>query len=348
MHSRLARCFSLLSLALSVCACSDADEGQSPGAIKPAFEYPLDGVLRLHHVQAKATHNSFHVANPDLSGPEYAVDHAPLDVQLSEQGVRCIELDLRYDEALGDYKVAHVPFLDEGSTCATLGECLGVVKRWSDAHPAHLPLTIMLDLKDLAPGADAVEAYFGTLHERILGVWPENRVVTPDDVQGSYATLGEAVKTEGWPTLGKLRGRVIFTMYNLNDGFGMAYSRQGTSLAGRLFFTRTVPTDPHAAWTLYDDPTVTKVLIDEAAAANMLVRTRAEIDLDAALAGDTTLRDAALAGGAHFVTTDYPVPIDGSTYHVDITGGTPARCNPVTAPAECTSEALEDPRFMKP
>ncbi|WP_282425214.1 Ca2+-dependent phosphoinositide-specific phospholipase C [Polyangium sp. 15x6] len=340
--------FSLLLMAFSLCACSGTDEGSTLVATKRSFAYPLDDVLRLHHVQAKATHNSFHLANPDLSGPAYAVDHAPLDVQFSDQGVRSIELDLRYDEARGDYKVAHVPLLDEGSTCATLGECLGIVKRWSDAHPAHLPITIMLDLKDFAPGADALEAYFGTLHEKIFRVWPEDRIVTPDEVQGDYATLGEAMRTEGWPTLGKLRGRVIFTMYNLTDRFGKAYSREGTSLAGRLAFTRTVPTDPHAAWTLYDDPKVTKDLIDEAAAANLLVRTRAEINLAAALAGDTTLRDAALAGPAHFVTTDYPAPIDGSTYHVDITGGTPARCNPVTAPAECTSEALEDPRFMKP
>ena len=347
MHSRLSSGFSRLSLAIALTACGGSSEG-GLDTTPPSFEYPLDDVLRLHHVQAKATHNSFRLANPDLSGPAYAVDHAPLDVQLSEQGVRSFELDLRYDEGLGEFKVAHVPLLDEGSTCPTLGACLRVVKRWSDAHPAHMPLSILLDLKDLAPGADAVEAYFGTLHEVILGVWPANRVVTPDEVRGAYATLGEAVKTEGWPTLGKLRGRVIFTMYNLNDGFGTAYSREGTSLSGRLAFTRTVPTDPHAAWTLYDDPTVTYDLIEEAAAANMLVRTRAEMDLAAALVGDTTVRDAALAGPAHLVTTDVPAPVDGSTYYVDVVGGTPARCNPVTAPAECTSEAVEDPRFMKP
>lgn len=346
MHSRFF-CFPLLSMALALSACSGPSEGEGPEA-PPSYSYPLDGVLRLHHAQAKATHNSFHLANLDLSGPKYAVDHAPLDVQLSAQGVRSFELDLRYDEGLGDYKVAHVPFLDEGSTCPTLGECLRVVKSWSDAHPAHLPITIMLDIKDLAPGAGAVESYFDTLHEVILGVWPANRIVTPDEVQGDYATLGEAVKTDGWPTLGKLRGRVIFTMYNLNDGFGVAYSREGSSLAGRLAFTRTEPTDPHAAWTLYDDPTVTKDLIGAAAAANMLVRTRAEIDHTAALGGDTALRDAALEGPAHLITTDYPAPVDGSTYHVDIVGGTPARCNPITAPAECTSEALEDPRFVNP
>lgn len=346
MHSRLSSGFLILALA-SLAGCGDETSSGSL-EVKPSFSYPLDDVLRLHHVQTKATHNSFHVANPDLSGPAYAVDHAPLDVQLSKQGVRKLELDVRYDEGTGEFEVAHVPLLDEGSTCPTLGACLGIVKRWSDARPAHLPISIMLDLKDLAPGPGAVEAYLGELHEVILGVFPAERVVTPDEVRGGYATLGEAVRAEGWPTLGALRGRVIFMMYNLNDGFERAYSRDGTSLEGRLAFTRTVPTDPHAAWTQYDDPTVTRALIEEAAAANMLVRTRAEIDLEAALAGDTSLRDAALAGPAHFITTDYPAPVEGSTYHLHIEDGTPARCNPFTAPADCTSEALEDPLFVRP
>jgi hypothetical protein len=346
MHSRLSSYFSALTLALSLSACSGgSSEGEGPAAL-PSFSYPLDDVLRLQHVQAKGTHNSFHVANPELSGAEFAVDHAPLDVQLSEQGVRSFELDLRYDEGLDDYKIAHVPFTDPGSTCPTLRECLRVVKGWSDAHPAHLPISIMLEFRDPAPAPDAMEAYFGNLHEVILGVWPQQRIVTPDEVQGDYATLGEAVKTEGWPTLGKLRGRVIFLMYGYK--FATPYSREGTSLSGRLAFPRTAPTDTLAAWALYDDPTVEKDLIGAAAAANMLVRTRAEIDLAAALAGDATLRDAALAGAAHLIATDVPVPIEGSTYWVDVTGGTPARCNPITAPAECTPEALEDPQFMKP
>jgi hypothetical protein len=38
----------------------------------------------------------------------------------------------------------------------------------------------------------------------------------------------------------------------------------------------------------------------------------------------------------------------GEPYVVEIPGGTPARCNPITAPAECASEDIEDPKLMKP
>jgi hypothetical protein len=46
------------------------------------------------------------------------------------------------------------------------------------------------------------------------------------------------------------------------------------------------------------------------------------------------------------VGTDYPVKVNGVDYVVEIPGGTPSRCNALTAPAECTPEAIEDPKFI--
>jgi hypothetical protein len=58
---------------------------------------------------------------------------------------------------------------------------------------------------------------------------------------------------------------------------------------------------------------------------------------------DTSTRDAALASGAQWVSTDYPVPNPdfGTGYSVEIPDGHPARCNPVNAPYGCRSVALE-------
>lgn len=39
---------------------------------------------------------------------------------------------------------------------------------------------------------------------------------------------------------------------------------------------------------------------------------------------------------------DFPAEVDGKAYWLDLQDGTPARCNPVTAPPGCTSLALED------
>jgi hypothetical protein len=64
--------------------------------------------------------------------------------------------------------------------------------------------------------------------------------------------------------------------------------------------------------------------------------------------GDVTQRDAALASGAQFVSTDYPVPDAdfGTGYLVEIPGGMPARCNPISAPADCTPLDIENPAAL--
>jgi hypothetical protein len=70
-----------------------------------------------------------------------------------------------------------------------------------------------------------------------------------------------------------------------------------------------------------------------------------ELDTEQARSGDTTDRDAALASGAQYVSTDYRVlnPDFGTGYFVEIPDGAPGRCNPINAPVGCRSSALERP-----
>ena len=80
----------------------------------------------------------------------------------------------------------------------------------------------------------------------------------------------------------------------------------------------------------------------------MVVRTRADADTVQARTNDTTMRDAALASGAQWVSTDYEEPNPAfSPYTVQIPDGTPARCNPVTAPRDCRSTDVEDPERLR-
>lgn len=58
--------------------------------LRPTFDYPLDDQLALQHLQAKATHNSYHVA-AESTFEEWDYSHAPLAEQLGEAGVRGIE-----------------------------------------------------------------------------------------------------------------------------------------------------------------------------------------------------------------------------------------------------------------
>ena len=310
---------------------------------QPVYAYPLDDVLRFQHLQTKSTHNSYHIEPDGNSLPDWAYTHEAIDIQLDSQGVRHFELDVRFDPDGDRFEVYHLPIIDEQTTCRLLTDCLAAGKAWSDAHRAHHPIVFQMELKDAL--GDDPEGYFAKLHAEIRSVWPTERVVTPELVQGDHASLGEAIASEGWPTLGELRGKAMFT---LDDAGAIreAYTQGGAHLDGRLLFADADPGDPFAAIAVINDPLAGADAISQAVAANLLVRTRADSDGDEVATGDTTRRDQALAIGAHFITTDFPVEVDAHDYWVEIPGGTPSRCNPITAPDECSSLAIEDPDFV--
>ena len=56
-------------------------------------------------------------------------------------------------------------------------------------------------------------------------------------------------------------------------------------------------------------------------------------------AGDALV--AALATGAHFISSDFPADPGGGDYWFDVPFGNPSRCNPVTAPIGCTPADIE-------
>jgi hypothetical protein len=324
--------------------------------------------VRLNEMQVIGSHNSYHVEPPpdtlefyltvDPTAINLAYTHAPLPEQFANQGVRQIELDIFADPA-GDlwsplgvpgFKVQHIEQIDELATCETLVACLSLVKGWSDAHQLHMPIAILLESKDAAdfpalpdplpigtPELDALDA-------EIRSVFPENRIITPDDVRGSQATLEEAVLSDGWPEIDDVRGKVMFLLDNKRDEY-----RAGghPSLQGRVAFTPSVPGQEDAAFLKLNDPLDPMVDIPAAVAAGYMVRTRADEPVFHAQNNDTTMRDAALASGAQWVSTDYPVPgiaarWNGSPYVAQIPGGTPARCNPVNAPPDCENTDIEN------
>ncbi|MDI3283621.1 Ca2+-dependent phosphoinositide-specific phospholipase C [Polyangium sp. 15x6] len=349
LRSRVAACLGLV-VALAGCGGGEGDSPEvKPPDPPPKFAYPLDDVLRLNHLQTKSTHNSYHIETEENTVGEWRYTHAPLDVQLGAQGVRHVELDLRYNLDLESFEVYHLPLLDEQTTCRKLTDCLRVLKNWSDAHRAHHPIVVQFEIKDAVPDDEAgAEGYFAALHEEIRSVWPDDRILVPDEVQGDAPTLREAVLSKGWPTLGEVRGHVLFTLDDSGDA-RKAYTKNHTSLAGRIVFADASPADPWAAIAIINDPLGEAAAIAEALAANMVVRTRADGNAGEVIeTGSTIEREAAIASGAQFVSTDFPAKVPEAEYWVEIPDGTPSRCNPITAPSECSAEAIEDPKFVGP
>lgn len=323
-----------------------ADAGSDALVIPPPLPWkrnvtplPQDDLLRVNHVQVLGTHNSYHVEKEGNTIADWHYTMPPLDEQLQKHGVRQIELDLHYKTKNDPIEVHHIGALDEKTTCATFRECLRVIGTWSGAHPNHFPIYVQMEPKGGYPSDDA-EGYFAAVEGEILSVLVKERIITPDEVQGNAATLGEAVAKNGWPTLAQTRGRIIF-MWDDGGEVRAAYSRGRTSLKGRLMFVESMPGDPLAAASVLNDPVADAAKIKAALAANMIVRTMDGEPSDDDVKSNATF-DAALSVGVTWISTNFPAPVSYRTYHPVIPGGNPARCNPITAPPSCVAKDLED------
>jgi hypothetical protein len=326
-----------IALVLGVLAACGGDRGRDQAAPAPAPTYRLDGTLRLNQIQVLGTHNSYHVAPPAGPGltPERDITQAPLTVQLERQSVRQVELDVHAVPG-APLAVFHVRG-DEGTTCVTLVQCLGELRDWSDRNRGHLPVFVLLEPKHELPALVdglAVEA-------AVRSVFRPEQLLTPDDVQGGWPSLRQAVREGGWPLLGATRNKfvVVFTDDVLTRA---GYTANETSLRDRAMFVYAGPESPLGAFASVPDARVDGARIANLVGAGFIVRTRADDAGVEARANDSSRATAALASGAHLVSTDYTVP--ALSGYVVGPPGTPARCNPVTAPpaTACTPQDVEN------
>jgi hypothetical protein len=254
------------------------------------------------------------------------------------------------------FKVIHQADVDFNSSCLTFVDCLDEVRSWSEENADHEPVMIMVEAKqesvEEAVGGSVdisglgIEftqvvpfdrAAFDRLEAEILSVFDRSDIITPDDVRGGAGTLEEAVLAgDAWPTLEDSAGKVLFSLVDLGATRDV-YAGDAPSLEGRLMFTSSEEGRPDAAFIRVDDPVAEGARIRELVRSGYLVRTRTDVPGVDAPADDTTRRDAAIASGAQYLSTDYYVeePLLANDYVVDLPGDAPARCNPVNAPEGC-------------
>ena len=104
----------------------------------------------------------------------------------------------------------------------------------------------------------------------------------------------------------------------------------------------------YAAYHSMNNPIDGQAAIQAVVEAGHLVRTRADADGEESEALDYTKATAALNSGAHFISTDFPFAATETTYGFIIPEGTPSRCNPISAPADCNSADLENELNLGP
>jgi hypothetical protein len=313
-------------------------------------------------------------------------EHRPLPEQFGDLGIRQIELDISADPEGGHYaerrayeyaglprdpgipelhepgmKVFHVQEVDPESTCWTFVSCLTQLETWSDANPGHAPVMVLVEAKaDTIPNMLGIEfqapiawtpELLDDVDAEIRSVFDEEDLLTPDDVRGTHDDLPAALAADGWPTMGEARGKVMFGLDN-GGSLQSMYLDGHPVLEGRAMFTTGSPVGaPEAAVLKLNDPIGQAAQISAAVEAGYLVRTRADADSRPGVEDPDlfSTRDAALATGAQFVSTDFPEPDPAfdPDYEVVFDDGARVRCNPLVGPDWCETTDVEDPRLLE-
>ena len=290
--------------------------------------------LAYNELQVIATHNSYALPPNWLQtqiidlvepgqGATLQYSHAPLWDQL-DAGIRSMEIDVRWN---GDtFSVSHVPLVANRSTMPDFALGLREIALWSDAHPAHLPISIMIEPKNdymfLDPSLKEFDAAACDALDAVIVDAIGPRLFTPAEVLGDAPNLRAAVADggTGWPSIGEMRGKVLF-FYADSEGAREACVEGGAEASTRAIFASSRTGVDDAVFAVRDDPRDAATAAD--LAAGMIVRVRADADL----ATSAAERDVALATGAQIVSTDFPPtePQAGTGYFVEFPGDALAR-----------------------
>jgi hypothetical protein len=323
--------------------------GQSPDAIDGQVRMHQLQSIGTHNSYHIAPHPRLEkwialVGKSILEGIQYT--HRPLEEQLGRLQVRQLELDVYADPEGGlfskpigaamagtggdpkgldpnadgaldapGFKILHAPGFDYATRVATLREAFRQIREWSDRSPGHLPVLVMIELKESSPVSAGVSLVkfdrqlLQQLDDLIHASFPRQQLLLPEDLKvEGVDTIRDAVLQQGWPTLSQARGKLIFALDNEGSWVDRYLDAQEGDRQKATLFVSVEPTHPMAAWMKRNDPVGQFEEIQSLVRRNFMVRTRADADTLQARSGDTSRRDSAWASGAQWISTDFPEP----------------------------------------
>ena len=286
----------------------------SPVDEQTFVEFDLfDETIRLNEIQVLASHNSYKKLGPAIGrffvGLGENFEEAKLlkygNNSLTDQfnhGVRSIELDVRYRK--NDFEVIHVPLVDNRSTIPNFRLALEEIKLWSDTNPNHIPITVLLELKNdwmiLDPQLCEFTQTSLTKMDELLKETFADKLLTPKDVIGESNNLKEAIITNGWPLLKDTLGKVIFILHP--GSYTNMYVEMDSTFMKMAMFPAASNTNidnTYASFIVHNEVNVEA--INNLVQSNFIVRTR----VDSKLIPDLHTLEKGIISGAQILTSDF-------------------------------------------
>lgn len=326
---------------------------------------------KLNETQIIGSHNSYKSSMPapileylkkvsPAAAQSLEYEHLPLSQQL-DLGLRNLELDVFHDPMGGKYanpksltmlpegtvfdskkelqepgmKLFHVQDLDVQSHHLLFKNALLELKNWSDQHPDHHPIFILINAKDgQVPMTVSPLSFTGSALDSIdlevrtyLGM---DKLITPDQVRGDYESLEKAVLAGNWPTMEDARGKFLFVLDESEEKI-RRYLTEKPELENAVLFVNLKEGNPEAGFRIINNPVDNETYIQDLVRKGYIIRTRADSDTKEARSGDYTKFEKAKASGAQVISTDYYLPstLFPSDFSVSFDGKTFERPNPI-------------------
>ena len=317
---------------------TDAADGSSQADATTIPNYDSD--VRINEITMRCTHNSYHRRPEVLADSSHDYEHAPLDIQLGEQGVRAFELDVHAGEG---FPVFHIPFgVDDLTTCANIGECLGTIATWSRANPGHHLVVVWVEIKDELDLERITD--YAAYDAAVRAAVPEDQLYTPLDFRRGTESERASVDSLGWPTVDETRGQILIVLLDTDDPHASGYRAWSESSGDPVMFTRADDDqygEPWAVIAKINNPTASAE-IAAAHAANMMIASNTGSP-SGALEENQFRRTEGVANGVHMLCDDFPAPVPerDPTDWLDLPGGSPSICNQVTASEACQNRDIE-------
>jgi hypothetical protein len=331
--------------------------------------------LKLNQIQVIGSHNSYKSemapellqylskVNPSAAQSlEYS--HISLESQL-DLGLRNLELDVFHDPEGGRYsnpkgldiikrsggsipnydpndalskpglKLFHVQDLDFQSHYLLFADALNALKKWSETHPDHSPIFILINAKDenipgTRPTLPFTAAALDSIDLEIRTNLGMDHLITPDWIKGKYADLETAVLAGNWPSLENVKGKFLFVLDESDEKINR-YLEAKPELKNAVLFVNKKEGNPTAGFRIINDPLKDEAYIRDLVKKGYMIRTRADSDTKEARTNDYSTFEKAKASGAQVISTDYynTSTFFKSDYKVNFEGKVYERPNPV-------------------
>jgi hypothetical protein len=274
-----------------------------------------DSSIKLNDIQILASHNSYKKKGSALGkffiglGDSFEEANAlkygyrNLTDQF-DSGIRSMEIDLRLRKT--SFMLTHVPLVDNSSVAPDFSMALEEIKLFSDNNPNHIPIIMLMEIKDDWMILDHALQQIGseqleTLNHLLMDKLGDT-LFKPSEMLETDKSIMETITTTGWPSVQSLLGKVIFVLHP--GSFTIPYYELDQTLSTQAMFPGVYKDDvdqEYATFVVHNDIDIPSIsaLVDQ----GFIVRTR----IDDYLIFEQDNYDDAILSGAQILSSDFTI-----------------------------------------